>query len=287
MIKAKLTYSFKDRKSFENKVLPYIFGKGIFYRKGYSVKHKDKKIEFIIQVKSLSQLITASTGMLRYSPGSKLEEIRIIKTEPKKLPKNEYENLNEIILGAILKPSLLENPAAIKKIVKFSIENNLQFVKDDDASDYSKKEATKIKKLMGNLPYFQKISNENSLISKHTMIVPWVDGWELSEKIGKKAIIMVHCANLSPQISWNSQIIFSRVAGASFAIVPDSLFDKTFNLFSSIKTAKQRIKGLKPIKLIVSGGINPKRIIKIKNSLKREDYRSIGFAIGSWILNKN
>ena len=97
-------------------------------------------------------------------------------------------------------------------------------------------------------------------MSKYAIIVPWIDGWKLLEETSKKVVTASHCANLSPQISWQAHIMFSRLVGASLIIVPDPLFDRKFNLKIALETAKKEVKGMNTTRIILSGGINPERI---------------------------
>ncbi len=95
------------------------------------------------------------------------------------------------------------------------------------------------------------------------MIVPWVDGWKLLQEISRKSLTASHCAALSPQVSWYSQIIFSRLAGASLVIVPDPAFDNIFDLKLALEAASRQIDAVNSTRLIISGGINPDRIRKV------------------------
>lgn len=285
MIKAKVHYTFKDKKSFEKKVIPYIFGGGIFYNDlNYSLDNGEFSV--IINAENFSQLITSTTGMLRYSPGTILEKIEVIYTE-----KSNYKTCNlcgkKPILGIIIKPSFSFKESIAKEIIKSANNSKLDFVKDDDASEYSLEEAKIIKTLSKDIAYFQKISDSNKLVSNFSMVVPWVDGWKLLQEMSRKSISVSHCASLSPQISWYSHIIFSRLAGASLIIVADPLFDKNFNLKDALEAASKKIEGIETARLILSGGINPERIRKLLNKIDEKDYCYIGFAVGSWIISNS
>lgn len=285
MIKVKITYSLKNKKIFENKMLPYITGGGIFYKQNhfytYIRSNKKYNASIILKCKSLSQLINTSTSMLRYCPDCILEDIKIIQSSINY--KKKISNFpKRPIMGAILKPAIEYNPDIIPKIIKYAIKNNFDFIKDDDASEYNRYEAKKIKN-MTNIPYFQKIINPSDSVSDYNMICPWINGWQILEEVSKNKISICHCANLPNQISWYAHIIFSRLAGADLTIVPDSNFDKTFNIQKGIKIANSNIKDVKTSKLIISGGITPKRINEILKKVEKSDRKNIGFAIGSYI----
>lgn len=107
MIKARLQYFVKDRKSFDDKVLPYVFGGGIFYKEIDAKPTFDQnQLSVTIETNTLSQLITASTGMLRYSPDSVLEKIDVIKTDNAISKTSEKFDVEHPLLGVIIKPSL-------------------------------------------------------------------------------------------------------------------------------------------------------------------------------------
>ena len=180
MIEAKITYSFKDEKSFKDKVIPYIYGGGIFHKEKTWVEEKGNIITLSIKVKNLSQLITVSTGMLRYSQESQLDKVEIVKIEnsPKK---NNLKFGEKPLIGIILKPSLDYKPEIAKRLIEWAVKNKLDFIKDDDASEYSKEEAKQIKILSSEILYFQKISNKSSMISNNIMVVPWVNGCSLGK----------------------------------------------------------------------------------------------------------
>ncbi len=266
MIEADVEYLVRDNESFQNKVLPYIYGGGIFYKKVIEDLSKSdfkQKVRISIKSNTLSQFITILTGMLRYSNDCLLDRIYITDNNIKN---SEYKlNINKSLIGLILKPSINYNTKIIKSLILAANRNKLDFIKDDDASEYSLKEFNKIKKLSGKVPYFSKVVNIKSLYGKYAMIVPWVDGWDLLQKASKQAVTISHCANLSPQISWYTHIIFSRLAGASIVIVPDTEFDNSFNLNSCLEAATINIKDVNTIRLIISGGINPNRINQIMN----------------------
>ena len=82
------------------------------------------------------------------------------------------------------------------------------------------------------------------------MVVPWVNGWNFLEEISKEKVTMAHCANLSTQISWYTHIIFSRLAGASFVIVPDPIFDNNFDLQSALEATSKEIDGVNKARII-------------------------------------
>ena len=171
---------------FKSRLLPYIFGCGMFYTKmnpTLELKEKEKRFftSFIVETKTFTQFVAATTGMLRFSPDCILEEIRIIKcdkVESKKLPIHLEE---KPLVGAILKPAIFYRES-IKGIIKYAIEHNFDFVKDDDASEYSKEEASQIKSLIGSPNYLQKITKLSDSQSEWVMVVPWVHGWQLLEE---------------------------------------------------------------------------------------------------------
>lgn len=290
MIKAEVTYTFEDKELFETRFLPYIFGCGMFYTKKnpkLMLSSQNSKFEtsFIVETRSLTQFVSAITGMLKFSPDSRLEKIKIIKCDKvisKRLP-SEYEI--KPILGAILKPSIYFEKN-IKDIVNWAIKNNYDFIKDDDASEYTSEEIKKIKSLMTNIKYLQKITSLNNNLGDWWMVVPWVYGWNLLENSSKVNVTASHCATLPSQIGWQPFIIFSRLAGAALVVGADKKFDNTFNLDEVINASKEKILGVPEIKIILGGGINPKRIKEVLNSVKKEYYRYIGFASGSWIVNE-
>ncbi|MBU0760278.1 MAG: hypothetical protein KJ600_06830 [Nanoarchaeota archaeon] len=286
MIRAIAKYRFEDKDSFESKIIPYLFGGGIFYKKpvpNYEIKNKRALVD--VKTGSLSQLITVLTGMLRYSAGCVLEDIEIVDCSI--APLKDKTLSEKISLGVILKPSLKFQEGIVSDLIKLAVKNKIDFVKDDDASEYSKEDSNKINGLVSDLDYFQKIVNPDSLVSDCAMIVPWVDGWNLVGEISNKHVTMVHCAGLSQQISWSSHIIFSRLAGASFVVVSDPLFDKDFNLDVALDSATRETKGVGKTKLILSGGINPERIKGIIKSVNERFIPYIGFAVGSWVLSGN
>lgn len=288
MIRARLQYFVKDRKSFEDKVLPYVFGGGIFYKEiDAKPTFEQNQLSITIETNTLSQLITASTGMLRYSPASVLEKIDIIKTDKVISKTSEKFNIESPILGVIIKPSLSFKSEIAKKLIEASSETKVDFVKDDDASEYSKQEAEEILKLAGDVSYLQKSVEPERLVSKFSMVVPWVDGWKLLQEMSKNSVTSSHCAALSPQVSWYSHIIFSRLAGASLVIVPDPAFDEKFNLKLALEAASKQIDGIHSTRLIISGGINPSRIKEILKEVDKKHHKFVGFAVGSWLLSNS
>jgi len=290
MIKAEVTYSFVNEELFKSRILPYIFGCGMFYTKMnpvLKIKEKEKRFftSFIVETKTLTQFVAATTGMLRFSPDCILEEINIIKcdkVESKRLPPTLEETP---LIGAILKPAIFYQES-IKGIIRYAINNNFDFVKDDDASEYSVEEVLQIKNLIKDLKYLQKITRLDDVQSEWVMVVPFVYGWTLLEQSSKKRITASHCASLPSQISWSVFVIFSRLAGASMVVGADTKFDSTWNLIEILKTASIKIEGVPETKIILGGGINPKRIEEVLKSIKKENYKNIGFAIGSWIANE-
>ncbi|MDP3742323.1 MAG: RuBisCO large subunit C-terminal-like domain-containing protein, partial [Candidatus Micrarchaeota archaeon] len=281
-----LHYSTKNRKSFEDKVVPYVFGGGIFYKEtSAKPTFKHHQLSLNIETTSLSQLITASTGMLRYSPDCVLEKIQIIDSDKVIARTSEQLNVERPLLGAIIKPSLGYNSKIAEKIIESAAKAKLDFVKDDDASEYSKQEARKIKRLANNVPYLQKIAEPQKLVGEFSMVVPWVDGWTLLQKMSKKSITTSHCAALSPQVSWYSHVIFSRLAGASLVIVPDSAFDDKFDLKLALEAASRQIIGVNSVRLIISGGITPSRIVSVLKKIDKKQRKYVGFAVGSWLLS--
>lgn len=290
MIKAEITYTFTNKESFETRLLPYIFGCGMFYTKKnpkliLSSQNSIYETSFVVETRNLTQFVSAITGMLRFSPDSILKNIKIIKCDKvisKGLPK-EYEN--KPIIGAILKPSIYFEKN-IKGIIDYANNNDYDFVKDDDASEYSKEEFKKIKSQMKNLKYLQKITSLDNNLGDWWMVVPWVYGWNLLEESSKINVTASHCASLPSQIEWQPFIILSRLAGASLVVGADKKFDSTFIIEEAIKASKETIAGVPETKIILGGGINPKRINEVLKSIPKEDYRYIGFASGSWIVNE-
>lgn len=291
MIKTIAEYKVKDKSSFENRVIPYIYGYGINFKKPvprYKVNKQKYYYTITIQLvtDSLSQLVTALTGMLRYSNNCFLNKIDIRKSNIPHSLKSEKLNLERALFGIILKPSIMRNQKITKALIEYAMLNKCDFIKDDDASEYSFKEIKEIKRLVRGVPYFQKIINSNELFNNYAMVIPWVNGWQLLENVSKKVITMSHCAGLSPQISWYSHIIFSRLAGASLIIVPEPSFDKRFNITLGLKAATKKINRVNKARLIISGGVDLKKIKKILKFLPKEQHKYIGFSIGSWALNK-
>ncbi len=288
MIRARLQYFVKDRKSFEDKVLPYVFGGGIFYKEiDAKSTIKQNQLSLTIKTNTLSQLVTASTGMLRYSPDSVLEKIDIIQTDKIDSKFSTKFNVERPLLGVVIKPSLSFKNEIAKKLIESSQKAKVDFVKDDDASEYSKQEAEETKKLAGNVSYLQKIVEPEKLASDFSMVVPWVDGWKLLGEMSKKSVAASHCAALSPQVSWYAHIIFSRLAGASLVIVPDPVFDNKFNLKLALEATSKQIDGVNSTRLIISGGINPNRINSLLKEIDKKDYKYVGFAVGSWLLSNS
>jgi len=283
MMEIEATYKVENKESFEDKVLPYIFGEGIFYKIKQDSKRNEDNQKIIIKANNLSQLITALTGMLRYSPGAILKGIEVLNVSEVKSKKG---NLPEkILLGMILKPSLSYNRDIFKNLIDSAVKNNIDFIKDDDASGYSFEELKEIEKLIQNVPYFKKIVKSSSDLDEYIMVVPWVNGWSLIEDVNKKSCVLSHCASISPQISWYPHIIFCRLAGASLVIVPDENFDKTFNLNLALEAATKKIDNIETVRLIIGGGITPKRIKEILKNIDKEFYQYIGFVVGSWLLS--
>lgn len=290
MIKAEVTYSFVNEELFKSRLLPYIFGCGMFYTKmnpALKLKEKEKRFftSFIVETKTFTQFVAATTGMLRFSPDCILEDIKVIrcnKVESKRLP-SDFED--KYLVGAILKPAIFYQES-IKGIVKYAMNNKFDFIKDDDASEYSKEEVLQIKSLIKGLKYLQKITKLNDAQSEWVMIVPWVYGWQLLEESCKKLITASHCASLPLQISWYSFVIFSRLAGASMVIGADTKFDNTWNLTKILEAASVKIEGVPETKIILGGGVNPQRVQEVLKSIKKENYKNIGFAMGSWIVNE-
>jgi hypothetical protein len=291
MIEAEVKYLIKDKDSFEKKVVPYIFGGGFFYdyKTEYNLKKSDAQLiaEVKFKAETLSQLIVSLTGMLRYSKDCYLNKIKIEKNTGKsKIIFNPTDD-KKIIFGIILKPSLNFQSEIISQLLKYSKKYNLDFVKDDDASDYSIEEIKEIIKLSEKIPYFQKVSSAKKSFSNYAMIVPWVDGWNLLQHSSEDGITMSHCASLSPQVSWEAHITFSRLAGAYFVIVPDFKFDDTFSLEECLEVATAEIENTRKVKLIISGGITPNRINELLKLVNKKFYNYIGFAVGSWVLSSN
>lgn len=290
MIKAEVTYSFIDRNLFESRMLPYIFGCGMFYTKmnpTLKIKEREKRFftSFIVETRTFTQFVAASTGMLRFTPDCVLEKIKIIKCDkisPKRLP---VEIEKKPIVGAILKPAIFFQDN-IKGIIRYAIEHNFDFIKDDDASEYSNEEVKMIKSLIKDIEYLQKITKLDDAQSDWVMVVPWVYGWQLLEESCKKRITASHCASLPSQISWYSFVIFSRLAGASLVVGADTKFDNTWDLNEILEAASIQIEGIPQTKIILGGGINPKRVEEVLNSIKKENHKNIGFAMGSWIVNE-
>lgn len=286
MIRARLQYFVKDRKSFEDKVLPYVFGGGIFYKE-IDVKptFEQNQLSVIIGTNTLSQLITASTGMLRYSPDSILERVDIIQTDKIVAETSQKFEIKRPLLGVIIKPSLSFKTEIAKKLIDSSGKTKVDFIKDDDASEYSEQESEEIKRLVGDVSYLQKIVEPEKLVSDFSMVIPWVDGWELLQEMSKKSVTASHCAALSPQVSWHVHITFSRLAGASLIIVPDPAFDNKFNLKLALEATSKQIDGVNSSRLIFSGGINPSRINSILKEIDKKHHKNVGFAVGSWLLS--
>jgi len=288
MIRARLQYFVKDRKSFEDKVFPYIFGGGIFF-KDIDAKptFEQNQLSVIIETSTLSQLVTVSTGMLRYSPDCVLEKVDILQTDKIFSKTSSKIDIERPLLGVIIKPSLSFKPEIAKKLVEASEKAKVDFVKDDDVSEYSKQEAEEIKKLAGDVSYLQKIVEPESLVSDFSMVVPWVYGWNLLQEMSKTSVTTSHCAALSPQVSWYAHILFSRIAGASLVIVPDPAFDNKFNLKLALEAASKQIDGVSSTRLIISGGINPSRISNLSKEIDKKHHRYVGFAVGSWVLSNS
>ncbi len=288
MIRARLQYFVKDRKSFEDKVLPYVFGGGIFF-KDIDAKHTydQNQLYVTIETNTISQLITASTGMLRYSPDSVLEKIDVLQTHKIVSKTSSKIDVGRPLLGVIIKPSLSFKLGIVKRLIEASEKAKVDFVKDDDASEYSKQETETIKRLAGDVSYLQKIVEPKKLISNFSLIVPWVDGWTLLQKMSKKYVTASHCAALSPQVSWYSHIIFSRLAGASLVIVPDPAFDTKFNLKLALEAASKQIDGVNSTRLIISGGINPSRVKNLLKEIDKKHHKYVSFAVGSWLLSNS
>ncbi|MCF7871735.1 hypothetical protein K9L97_01760 [Candidatus Woesearchaeota archaeon] len=288
MIRARLQYFVKDRKSFEDKVLPYVFGGGIFYKEvDAKPTFEQNQLSVEIETNTLSQLVTVSTGMLRYSPNCVLEKIDVLHTDKIVSKTSGKFNIERALLGIIIKPSLSFKSTIAKQLIEASQKKKVDFVKDDDASEYSKKEAEEILKLAGNVSYLQKIVEPQKIVSDFSMIVPWVDGWKLLQDISEKSVTASHCAVLSPQVSWYSHIIFSRLAGASLVIVPDPAFDEKFNLKLALEAASKQISGANSTRLIISGGINPSRIKNLLKEADKKHHKYVGFAVGSWVLSNS
>ncbi len=288
MMRVRLQYFVKDRKLFEDKVLPYVFGGGIFYKEiDAKPTFEQNQLSITIETNTLSQLVTASTGMLRYSPDSVLEKIDVIQTDKIVSKTSSKIDVERSLLGVIIKPSLSFKSAIAKELIEASGKMKVDFVKDDDASEYSKQEAEEIKKLAGDISYLQKIVEPEHLVSDFSMVVPWIDGWTLLQEMSKKSVTTSHCAALSSQVSWYSHIIFSRLAGASWVIVPDPAFDSKFNLKLALEATSKQIDGINSTRLIISGGINPSRINSLLKEIDKKHHKYVGFAVGSWLLSNS
>lgn len=278
-------YKVKNKTSFTKKSIPYIYGSGQHYQEIITdVKWlSNKKVKATINAESVSQLVDASVGMLRFSPGSFLENIEV--KECGRINKNLklFQN-NKAIVGAILKPAL----AGLKKhqeIIKKALSLDFDFVKDDDVVELSTDRVKNLYKFCGKkIVYFHKVNNQKQFTNRPTMIVPWVDGWSLAESFNKKTPLIIHCANTSLQISWKAHIILSRLIGGDFIIVPDEKFDKSANFKEMIEAVLRKTKNLPSARIIIAGAITPKRIGEIKKSINKRFYKFIGFAIGSWLI---
>jgi hypothetical protein len=290
MIKADITYSFINEELFKSRTLPYIFGCGMFYLKmnpELRIKEQEKRyfVTFTLETKSLTQFVVATTGMLRFSPDCILEKIDVIKTpaiQPKQITLNDE---NKHIVGAILKPALFFQDS-IKGIIDYANKNNFDFIKDDDASEYSAEEFSQIKFQIKGPKYLQKITKLEDAQGDWLMIVPWVYGWQLLVDASKLKPTASHCASLPLQISWPVFVTFSRLAGASFVIGADTKFDDTWILESIFDAATIKIDGIPEIKVILGGGVNPERVNSVLKSTKAEWHKNLGFAMGSWIANE-
>ncbi|MBW2990706.1 hypothetical protein KY348_03310 [Candidatus Woesearchaeota archaeon] len=293
VIKAEVTYSFQDKERFQNKVLPYVFGCGMFYtNKNPEIKLTDDnaryRTSFILKTKSLAQLVSATTSMLRFSPDCKLEKVKIMKCPKitsKQLP-DQYTK--KFLLGVILKPSLFYEDS-INKVIDYALKNKYDFVKDDDVSEYSTKESARISRIVKGPVYLQKITSLNNIQGEGdwNLVTPCIHGWQLLEQASKQKVTAAHCAGLSPQISWESFIMFSRLAGAAMVICPDTEFDKSFDLKNLIKEASIPIGGVPETRIIIGGGLTPARIKEVLKNIDKSYYKNLGFAIGSWILKRN
>jgi len=283
-IEADAFYRVRDISSFENKVLPYIYGGGIYYKTIIPKVDGGRTYYRVpIKTKTLSQLVTALTGMLRYSPSCRLETLDI-----RRAPKRRRLVLTprRSLLGIILKPSLSYESNLVRRLVEKSLDHDIDFIKDDDASGYGILEAQQIQNLLKNrIAYFQKIVHPSSLVSDSAMVVPWVDGWYLLDQMSQICPTISHCANLPPYVSWPAYITLSRLSGADFVIIPDSKFDKTLNIKQALEAATGKLENLPPVRLIISGGVNPQRIKEILDSVKETYYENIDFAVGSWLFS--
>lgn len=290
MIKADITYSFINEELFKTRMLPYIFGCGMFYTKmNPELKPTEQGnhyfVTFTLKTKNLTQFVAAATGMLRFSPDCILEKIDSIKSEPiqaMQLP-SEYEN--KYIIGAILKPALFFQDS-IRGIIEYANKNKFDFVKDDDASEYSTQEVSQIKSQIQGPRYLQKITRLEDGQGDWLMVVPWVYGWQLLADASKQKPTASHCASLPLQISWPAFITFSRLAGASFVIGADTRFDSAWDLKNIIDAAVTKINGIPETRVILGGGINPERVNSVIKTIGKEQYKNIGFAMGSWIANE-
>lgn len=283
-------YKVKDKTSFSKKVIPYVYGSGQHYPKLIAdVKWiSNKNFRATVSTKSISQLVDAAIGMLRFSPGSFLEDIEVEECNRINKGLKLFKN-NRAITGAILKPALADIKTHYK-VIKSALELGFDFIKDDDVVEFSADRVKKLYKFCDKkIPYFHKVSNQKQFSNRPTMIVSWVDGWSLAEEFSKnkKAQLMTHCANTPLQISWSAHIILSRLTGADFIVVPDPRFDKTANLKEMIEATSRKIKNLPSARIIIAGAITPKRIEEIKKSTNKKFHKFIGFVIGSWLIIEN
>lgn len=281
-------YRIKTRPLFEKRVIPYVYGSGQHFPElATNIKRAGKNIEATITAQSISQFADATIGMLRFSPGSYLTELRVI-SSTKRHNRQPLLNTDRPLVGAILKPALA-NIRSHKQIVGLAKELHYDFIKDDDVVEYSPERVNRIYRLCGpRLAYFHKVSQREQFSKRPTMIVAWIDGWSLAEAFtaASKASLMIHCANMPLQVSWAVHITLARLVGASFVIVPDPAFDRTVRLTEMLQAASKPIQNTPPTRLLFAGAVTPPRIRAITQKTPHKHRGLIGFTIGSWMLKK-
>ncbi|OGG40960.1 hypothetical protein A2118_01740 [Candidatus Kaiserbacteria bacterium GWA2_50_9] len=288
MIKVVARYKVKTRPLFEKRVIPYAYGSGQHFPElATNIKRAGKNIEAKITTQSISQLVDATIGMLRFSPDSFITDLRVI-SQTQRHKSRSMLNQNRPLVGAILKPALA-SIASHKKIIGLAKQLRYDFVKDDDLVEYSAERVARIYRLCGSrLVYFRKVSKQKQFSRRPSMIVPWIDGWSLAEAFTAtpNAPLMIHCANMPLQVSWAVHITLARLVGASFVIVPDPAFDRAVRLAEVLQAASKPVQNISSVRLLFAGAVTPTRIRAITQRTPHKHRGLIGFTIGSWLLKK-
>jgi hypothetical protein len=277
-------YRVADHQQFERTVAPYVYGSGEHARDVVTSAQwqGDGAATLEVTAASVSQFVTAAIGMLRFASGSSLERLDVIEATS---PRSRDPFPARAVTGAILKPALAD-VAAHRAFIERAISEGMDFVKDDDVTEFSTERTDALEATCGGrIMYFRKTSALAHATSVPVMVVPWIDGWPLAERFAADigAPLLIHPANTPTTISWEAHVTLGRLIGACAVVVPDARFDPSANLDAMLRAATAPNGGISPTRLLLAGGITPQRIEEITRAVRPDAHRHLGFTIGSWL----